>query len=114
AGTGRVTALASFPGYDPKVWHGELSQRDFEAMPLASNAVLGQWAPGSTWKIVSTAAAVKAGYRPGASYDCPGSYRVGGRRFRNFGGADLGRMDLRRALVVSCDTIFYRLADQMW
>ncbi|WP_055477878.1 penicillin-binding protein 2 [Sphaerimonospora mesophila] len=114
ARTGRVTALASHPSYDPAVWGRDLSQQDFESLPLASNAVLGQWAPGSTWKIVSTAAAVRAGRKPGASYDCPGSYQVGGRSFRNFEGAALGRMNLHRALVVSCDTIFYRFADQMW
>ncbi|MFC0862889.1 penicillin-binding protein 2 [Sphaerimonospora cavernae] len=114
ARTGRVTALASYPSYDPKVWGGDLTQQDYESLPLASNAVLGQWPPGSTWKIVSTAAAVKAGRRPSASYDCPGSYQVGGRSFRNFEGAALGPMDLHRALVVSCDTIFYRFAYEMW
>ncbi|WP_204057079.1 penicillin-binding protein 2 [Microbispora corallina] len=114
ARTGRVAALADYPTYDPGVWTGGISQRDYETLPLVSSAVLGQWAPGSTWKVTSTAAAAKAGYKLGATYDCPGSYKVGGRAFHNFDGIALGRMNMRRALVVSCDTIFYRFADRMW
>ncbi|GAA0990047.1 penicillin-binding protein 2 [Acrocarpospora macrocephala] len=114
AATGRVTALAANPSYNPEVWTGGVSQREFEALPLASRAVLGQWPPGSTWKVASVAAAAKAGYDLSASYDCPGNYRVGDRSFRNFGGLALGRMDLREALVQSCDTIFYRIADELW
>ncbi|MEW9527349.1 penicillin-binding protein 2 [Microbispora sp. NPDC049125] len=112
--TGRVVALADQPTYDPSVWTGGISQSDYETLPLVSSAALGQWAPGSTWKVVSTAAAAKAGYRLKASYDCPGSYKVSGRSFRNFDGIALGRMDMHRALVVSCDTIFYRFAEQLW
>lgn len=114
ARTGRVTAIADYPTYDPGVWTGGISQREYEELPLAGAAVQGQWPPGSTWKVTSTAAAAKAGYSLRASYDCPGGYRIGGRVFHNFESAALGRMDMRRALVVSCDTIFYRFADEMW
>ncbi|MBP2705129.1 penicillin-binding protein 2 [Microbispora sp. RL4-1S] len=114
AATGRVTALADYPSYDPEVWTGGVSQHDYETLPLVSGAVLGQWAPGSTWKVTSAAAAATAGYALRDTYDCPGAYTVGGRAFHNFDGIALGRMDMRRALVVSCDTIFYRLADKMW
>ncbi|GAA4206607.1 penicillin-binding protein 2 [Microbispora amethystogenes] len=114
AKTGRVTAIADYPSYDPVVWTGGISQRAYEDLPLISAAVQGQWAPGSTWKVTSTAAAAKAGYGLRDSYDCPGGYKIGGRVFHNFESAELGRMDMRRALVVSCDTIFYRFAERMW
>ncbi|MGW0478265.1 penicillin-binding protein 2 [Nonomuraea sp. NPDC003214] len=121
ARTGRVVALASLPGYDPAVWVGGIEPRDYTRLtaedrgsPLLSRAVQGQWAPASTWKVVSTAAAVKAGRPLRGTYDCPGSYRVGDRDFRNYQGVDHGRIDLHRALVVSCDTIYYRFADEMW
>ncbi|MEV0237145.1 penicillin-binding protein 2 [Nonomuraea sp. NPDC050786] len=121
ARTGRVTAMASYPGYDPDVWTGGIEPADYRRLisaergsPLVSRAVQGQWPPASTWKVVSTAAAAASGYDLEGRYDCPGSYRIGGRAFRNFEGADLGAMDLRRALVVSCDTIFYRFAREMW
>ncbi|MEW9547587.1 penicillin-binding protein 2 [Nonomuraea sp. NPDC050783] len=119
ARTGRVVAMASYPGYDPDVWSGGIEPADYRRLtgagsPLLARAVQGQWPPASTWKVVSTAAAVGAGSPLTGRYDCPGSYRIGDHSFRNFGGADLGVMDLRRALVVSCDTIFYRFAHQMW
>ncbi|WP_223166965.1 penicillin-binding protein 2 [Nonomuraea sp. SYSU D8015] len=121
ARTGRVVALASYPGYDPEVWTGGIEPADYRRLtggergdPLLSRAVQGLWPPASTWKVVSTAAAAGSGYSLKGRYDCPGSYRIGDRSFRNFGGADLGVMDLRRALVVSCDTIFYRFAHEMW
>ncbi|WP_223868236.1 penicillin-binding protein 2 [Microbispora bryophytorum] len=114
AKTGRVTAIADYPTYDPGVWTGGISQHDYEDLPLVSAAVQGQWPPGSTWKVTSTAAAAKAGYSLRASYDCPGGYTIGGRVFHNFESAELGRMDMHRALVVSCDTIFYRFAEKMW
>ncbi|WP_229802950.1 penicillin-binding protein 2 [Planobispora rosea] len=121
ARTGRVVALAGLPGYDPSVWVGGIDPGDYARLtredrgsPLLSRAIQGQWAPGSTWKVVSTAAAVGAGYPLRGAYDCPGSYRVGDRDFRNYRGADHGRIDLHRALAVSCDTIFYRFADELW
>ncbi|GGO07922.1 penicillin-binding protein 2 [Microbispora rosea subsp. aerata] len=121
ARTGRVVALAGYPAYDPSVWTGGIREADYKrltspahGLPLISRAVQGQWPPASTWKIVSTAAAARAGYPLDGRYDCSGSYRIGDRSFRNFGGRNLGGMDLHRALVVSCDTIFYRFAYRMW
>jgi penicillin-binding protein 2 len=116
---GRVVAMASSPTYDPSVWTGGISESDYRKLtggnaPLMSRVLQGQWPPASTWKIVSTAAAVKDGHDPRGRYDCSGSYQIGNRSFRNFGGQNLGVMDLHRALVVSCDTIFYRFAHQMW
>ncbi|WP_246558201.1 penicillin-binding protein 2 [Nonomuraea jabiensis] len=121
ARTGRVAAMASYPAYDPDVWTGGIEPADYRRLisaergsPLVSRAVQGQWPPASTWKVVSTAAAAASGYDLEGRYDCPGSYRIGGRAFRNFQGADLGAMDLHRALIVSCDTIFYRFAHELW
>ena len=58
------------------------------------------------------------GGRLGASldgtYDCSPSLTVGGRVFKNFESRGYGRIDLHRALVVSCDTVFYRLAYAAW
>ncbi|NUT45491.1 MAG: penicillin-binding protein 2 [Thermoactinospora sp.] len=112
--TGRVVALASQPTYDPGVWTDGVSAAEYRALPLHSSALQGQWAPGSTWKVVSVAGAASAGYPLGAAYDCPSSYTVGDRAFRNFASADLGELTMHGALVKSCDTIFYRLADELW
>ena len=119
--TGRVIALASFPTYDPSIWTGGVTQDQYEellgkdrGLPLISRAVQGQFAPGSTFKISSLAAAVKDGNPLNGTYSCPGSYEVGNRSFRNFEGVAHGSMNLHRALVVSCDTIFYKFAYEEW
>ncbi len=119
--TGRVVALASYPTYDPGIWAGGVTQDQYDRLlgtdsgqPLISRAVQGQFAPGSTFKISSLAAAVRAGNSLNGTYDCPGSYKVGDRSFRNFEGEARGRMNLHQGLVVSCDTIFYRFAYDEW
>ncbi|MEV5414248.1 penicillin-binding protein 2 [Thermopolyspora sp. NPDC052614] len=121
ARTGRVIALADLPTYDPSVWVGGIDPKDYARLtsdrqggPLLSRAIQGQWAPGSTWKVTSLAAAVREGHPVTGTYECPGHYRVGDRDFRNYQGVGYGRIDLRRALEVSCDTIFYRFAYEMW
>ncbi|HEU5159232.1 MAG TPA: penicillin-binding protein 2 [Streptosporangiaceae bacterium] len=119
--TGRVVALASYPTYDPSIWAGGVTQRQYDRLlgngsgqPLISRAVQGQFAPGSTFKISSLAAAIGAGNSLTGTYDCPGSYQVGDRAFRNFEGEAHGRMNLHEGLVVSCDTIFYKFAYDEW
>ncbi|MFJ9904202.1 penicillin-binding protein 2 [Streptomyces sp. NPDC101152] len=121
AKTGRIVAMASAPTYDPNVWVGGISAKDYKQLtgkdsdyPLLNRAIQGQSAPGSTFKVVSTAAAVEAGYVWDGGYPCTSSYSVGGQVFKNFEGENFGPISLGRALEVSCDTVFYGLADQEW
>jgi penicillin-binding protein 2 len=118
--TGRIVAMASYPTYNPSVWTGGLSQKEFQALfgtansePVLNRATQGQYHPGSTWKVTTAAAAVSAGYPLNGSYDCPDSVNVAGRTFHNdFTGG--GAMSLAQALVVSCDTIFYNFGYDIW
>ncbi|GAA4233406.1 penicillin-binding protein 2 [Actinomadura meridiana] len=119
--TGRMVAMASYPTYDPGIWTGGISQEEYDALlgkkqgePLISRVTQGQFAPGSTFKISSVAAAVKDGASLSGIYDCPGSYMVGDRAFGNAGGAAYGPMNLHTALVKSCDTVFYKFAYDEW
>ncbi|MEU1519563.1 penicillin-binding protein 2 [Streptomyces sp. NPDC005811] len=121
AKTGRIVAMASAPTYDPNVWVGGISAKDYRKLtgknsdyPLLNRAIQGQAAPGSTFKVVSTAAAVEAGYVWDGGYPCTSSYSVGGQVFNNFEGENFGPISLGRALEVSCDTVFYALADREW
>ena len=121
AKTGRVVAMASAPTYDPNVWVGGISAKDYAKLtgknsdyPLLNRAIQGQSAPGSTFKVVSTAAAVQAGYDFNGKYPCTSSYTAGGHTFMNFEGENFGDITLGRALEVSCDTVFYYLADSEW
>jgi penicillin-binding protein 2 len=118
--TGRVVAMASTPTYDPNVWTGGISQPDYAALtdasagvPLLSRAFQGQFAPGSTFKAVTTSAMLQDGFGTG-TYDCAPSFAIGGQRFTNFEGEAFGPISLKRAIEVSCDTVFYGVAYQMW
>jgi penicillin-binding protein 2 len=121
AKTGRIVAMASNPTYDPNAWVGGISAADYKKLtgkdsnyPLLNRAIQGQAAPGSIFKVVSTSAAVEAGYDFDGNYDCSSAYNVGGQVFKNFESANYGPINLGRALEVSCDTVFYRLAHQEW
>jgi penicillin-binding protein 2 len=113
--TGRVVAMASAPSYDPSVWTGGISEKQYRQLingnkPILNRVTQGLYAPGSTFKVTSTAAAVKAGYSLAGTYNCPASYNIGGRSFLNDGEKSIGPISLHEALVISCDTVFYELA----
>jgi penicillin-binding protein 2 len=115
---GQVLAMASYPTYDPGIWVGGVSQKQYKSLvksdSLSSNATQGLFAPGSTYKVVSTAAAGKEGYSLYADYQCPKQVKLGTQVFRNYESSAYGRISLTRALEVSCNTVFYGLADRMW
>jgi len=118
---GRVLALASYPTYDPAVWTGGISTRQFHNLfgtrhgePILNRATQGEYAPGSTWKVTSTAAAIAHGFSAAGPYSCPGAVSVAGHTFNNWTSHNLGPMSLHEALVMSCDTVFYQIAYQMW
>ena len=119
--TGRVVAMASYPTYNPSVWTGGISRKEFTALfgtgdsePVLNRATQGQYAPGSTWKVTSAAAAVADGYSLNGLYSCPATVTIDGHAYANDGSPSLGSMSLRQALIVSCDTVFYNLAYQTW
>jgi penicillin-binding protein 2 len=119
--TGRVIAMASYPTYNPSIWGGGISGQEFKALfgtrdgePILNRATQGQYAPGSTWKVTTTTAAVAAGYSINGQYSCPGSVKIGGRTFHNDNPGSSGYMSFHQALVVSCDTVFYQLANDIW
>ncbi|PZS32123.1 MAG: penicillin-binding protein 2, partial [Pseudonocardiales bacterium] len=121
AKTGAVLAMASYPSYDPAVWTGGISTADYAKLtaksagvPLISRATQGEFAPGSTFKLVSSSAAVRGGYPLSGTYQCPGVFHVGSASFTNFEAHTYGPMDVRTALIKSCDTVFYNFGYQMW
>ena len=115
---GRVLAMASYPDYDPEIWLGGISQADYEGLldsgALLFNPVQGLYAPGSTFKPLTVAAMATQGYNLNGSYPCPSTYSAGGRSFSNFESQGYGTISLQRAIEVSCNTVFYRTADEIW
>ena len=119
--TGRVLAIASYPTYDPNAFEKGLTVQqasdlfsEKKAVPALSRALQGLYAPASTFKAVSVVAAVSAGYSLSASYKCPAEVQVGDRAFQNFESKSQGTMSMKKAIAVSCDTIWYRIAFDEW
>lgn len=118
---GQILAMASYPTYDPNSWEKGLSVKDAKALfseknnvPALSRPMQGLFAPASTFKAVSLVAAANAGYNINATYDCPSQTQIGNRAFQNFDSKALGRMNMKRAMAVSCDTIWYQIAYDEW
>ncbi len=121
ADTGEVVAMASYPTYDPNIWaHGVTDAQYAEltdersGRPLVFRPTQALAPPASTFKSLTTVAAVNAGFDLDGTYDCPASVVVGGQVFRNYESRAYGPVSLAEALSVSCDTVFYRLGYQMW
>jgi penicillin-binding protein 2 len=118
---GQILALASYPTYDPNAFERGLTVAEAEnlyseaaGVPALSRALQGLFAPASTFKSVSVVAAANAGYDLNATYDCPSQVEVGTRAFQNFESKAQGRISLKKAIAISCDTIWYRIAFDEW
>jgi penicillin-binding protein 2 len=119
--TGRILALASYPTYDPNAWEKGLTVQQAEdlfsekkSVPALNRALQGLFAPASTFKSVSVIAAAAAGYDLNATYACPSQVQVGTRAFQNFDSKNQGSMSMKKAIAVSCDTIWYKIAFDEW
>jgi penicillin-binding protein 2 len=118
---GQILAMASYPTYDPNSWEKGLSVKDARALfseknnvPALSRPLQGLFAPASTFKTVSVVAASNAGYNMNAIYDCPSETQIGTRAFQNFESKALGRINMKKAIAVSCDTVWYQIAYDEW
>jgi penicillin-binding protein 2 len=118
ARTGGVVAMASEPTYPPNTFVPSVKARTYKQLgdalgsPLLDKAFGSASPPGSTFKLVSSAGLMHdRTLAPGGYSDCPTNY--GDRQ--NFEGENgLGVIPLRTAIIVSCDTFFFALADQDW
>src|SRR5690606_1356296 len=107
---GEVLAMASYPTYEPSVWVGGISSKQYAKLtdaksnqPLISRATQGLFAPASTFKIATTSAALMNGYSMHQTYSCPSTVTVGGRVFQNNERAYHGDITFERAIELSCD-----------
>ena len=119
--SGKILALASYPTYDPNIWQIGLTQKqandlfsENSGVPALNRPLQGMYAPASTFKSVSVVAAMYAGYDMNASYKCPSKVLIGNREFANFESKSQGTISMKRAIAVSCDTIWYQIAYDEW
>ena len=115
--TGEVLALVSLPGYDTNLFTHGIGQAAYKKLlddpnrPLLNRAISGQYAPGSTFKMVTATAGLQEGkITADTLLGCPSYMNVNGWIYHNWAGYNLGRMNVAKALAVSCDTFFYQVA----
>jgi penicillin-binding protein 2 len=119
--SGKILALASYPTYDPNIWQVGLTQSQAKnlysedsGVPALSRPLQGMYAPASTFKTISVVAAMDAGYDMNSTYKCPSRVQIGDREFGNFELKSQGTMNMQKAIAVSCDTIWYKIAYDEW
>jgi penicillin-binding protein 2 len=117
---GEVLALASRPAFDPNMLSRDLTAKQWEEVirdegrPLTNRATQGQYPPGSTFKIVMAAAALDTKtVTPHTKIRCTGGYQFGKRLFKDWKAGGHGPMDVRQAIVHSCDVFFYTVGQRM-
>ena len=116
---GSILGLLSKPTFNPNSWTGRLSaeeKRRVDTHPFKPmvDKTTQSWFPGSTFKLVSAAAALGEGYiRPEETLRCPGYYEFGNRRFHCWHRAGHGAINLVDSLKYSCDVYYYKLGEKM-
>ena len=119
---GEVLAFVSKPGYDNNLFIGGIDQENWNLLnnsidrPLNNRALRGVYPPGSTFKPFMALAALELGKRTAEySINDPGYFSLPGvdRRYRDWKPGGHGRVNLHKSLVVSCDTYYYGLANDL-
>lgn len=131
---GSIVAMASFPTYEPSDFVGGISQHLFDSLtdpgnfsPILNRAIQGEYAPGSTFKLITSYAALTHGvigtsddaligldefYTDTGSYRYPLCLESSDTCIFNSPYCCERGVDLRDALAVSSDTYFYRLGGE--
>jgi penicillin-binding protein 2 len=118
--TGAVLALVSYPAYDPNMYVGGISRADLKKLnadkrkPQINRATYSAIAPGSTFKLITSAAGLETGKIDPHSTDyCSGAISLGHwlKRCHKRGGH--GRLDFTGAVAKSCDVFFYHLGQNL-
>ncbi len=117
---GDILAMASRPAFDPNILSRELTGKQWveivqdEGRPLNNRASQGQYPPGSTFKVLMAAAALESNtVTPSSTVFCSGGYQFGKRVYHDWKASGHGYVDLRKALIHSCDVYFYTIGQRM-
>jgi len=118
--TGGVLAFVSKPGFDPNLFVEGIDPQNWKELnespdrPMVNRALAGTYPPGSTFKPFMALAGLTYGKRrPEQTISDPGFFNFGGHTFRDDKVGGHGLVDLYRSLVVSCDTYYYLLANDL-
>jgi peptidoglycan glycosyltransferase len=110
--TGRVRVMASEPGFDPNriTAKGGIGG----AASTLNRATQGKYPPGSTFKVVTAAAALDSGrYKPDSFISGKSPKVISGVPLSNFGGENFGAISLTDALTHSVNTVFGEVGEKL-
>jgi penicillin-binding protein 2 len=112
--------MVSEPSYDPNVFAGGISEKDWQALinnphtPLNNRAIENAYPPASVFKVVTSAAALELGHTtPSEVINDTGVYVLNGWKFQGWNIKGLGPLDLTGALAWSSDPYFYEMGHRL-
>ncbi|HEV8437366.1 MAG TPA: penicillin-binding protein 2 [Methylomirabilota bacterium] len=112
---GDVLAMTSSPAFALDRFTGNLDREDWVRLirdpmtPLMNRALQSQYAPGSVFKVVVTAAGLQEGsLTPADRTYCNGEFHLRAWTFKDWKEGGHGHVDLRSSLVHSCNIFFYQ------
>lgn len=112
---GEILSLVSSPAYNPNLFAGSLSQEEWLSLkkdplhPLTNRATQGQYAPGSAFKVITAIASLERGISRDKRFSCSGAFPFKDRVFRCWKEEGHGTLNLKEAIIHSCDIYFYQL-----
>jgi penicillin-binding protein 2 len=114
--SGEILVLASSPGFNPNLFARGIEQKKWGALtdnpfhPMMNRALQSQQPPGSVFKPITAIAALEEKtVDPHKTIFCSGSYTLGNRSFSCWKKNGHGWVDMKKAIVQSCDCYFYTL-----
>ena len=119
---GEILAMGSSPTFDPSFFTKPFTQAEYDSLvsedtgaPLFNRAIAGGYPTGSTFKPITSVAALEEGaITPTETITDDGVFSLGGIDFQNAGGAVFGTISMQYALQVSSDVFYYTLGDRMF
>ncbi|WP_066726959.1 penicillin-binding protein 2 [Sphingomonas pituitosa] len=113
--SGDILSMVSMPSYDPNSFSDGISQLEWKMLseddhvPLMNKVLQGLYPPGSTVKPMNGLALMAAGVSPHDRVVCSGALRVGNGVFHCHKKGGHGPLDLKNAIMQSCDIYFYEM-----
>jgi penicillin-binding protein 2 len=118
--TGDILAYVSMPSFDPNLFVDGIDQQSWDELnnspdrPLVNRPLSGTYPPGSTYKPFMALAALELGKRrPEDAINDQGFFWLGNHKFRDDKPGGHGIVNMYKSIVVSCDTYYYQLANDM-
>lgn len=117
--SGEVLSMVSVPGYNPELFFNGIDHKTWNDLmenkytPMTNKVISGQYSPASTMKGVVALAALESNVSKQESFYCPGFMMMGRHKFHCWKKGGHGNMNMKNALIKSCDVYFYQIAKKI-